>query len=57
MSNFKKGQAVTASTTRGPARAGTYVATHQSTKGEWAEIKPVDGGPNFRTRPSLVKPA
>jgi len=57
MSNFKKGQAVTASTTRGPARAGTFVTTHQSTKGEWAEIKPADGGPNFRTRPSLVKPA
>ena len=57
MSTYKKGQAVTAATIRGAKRAGTYVATHNSTKGDWIEVKPADGGPNFRTRPSLVTPA
>lgn len=55
--SFKKNQSVIASTIRGAERAGTYVATHSTTKGDWIEIKPADGGPNFRTRPSLVTPA
>ena len=54
---FKKGQAVSASTIRGAARAGTFVATHPTSKGDWIEVKPADGTPNFRTRPALVKPA
>lgn len=55
--SFKKNKAVKASTIRGAERAGTFVAMHSSTKGDWAEIKPADGKPNFKTRPSLVKPA
>jgi len=55
--SFKKNQQVIAATVRGVERAGTFVALHSSNKGDWAEIKPTDGKPNFKTRPSLVKPA
>jgi hypothetical protein len=55
--SFKKNQPVLASTIRGVARAGTFISLHSTTKGDWAEIKPADGTPNFKTRPSLVKPA
>lgn len=57
MSDLKKGQAVTASTIRGQARSGTYVATHPTPKGDWIEVAPADGSANFKTRPALVKPA
>jgi hypothetical protein len=54
---FTKNQPVLASTIRGAERTGTFVSMHSTTKGDWAEIKPADGTPNFKTRPSLVKPA
>jgi hypothetical protein len=54
MSDFKKGQKVKATPVRGKEREGTFVATHATTKGDWFEIKPADGGKNFKTRPSLV---
>lgn len=55
--SFKKNQLLQAKTIRGVERNGTYVATHPSKKGDWIEVKPLDGGATFRTRPSLVKPA
>lgn len=53
---LKKGQSVIASTPRGAPREATYVATHSALRGDWIEVKPKDGTPNFRTRPGLVKP-
>ncbi|WP_306393427.1 hypothetical protein [Telluria beijingensis] len=55
--SFKKNQPVVATTIRGVERSGTFVTTHATTKGDWVEIKPTDGKPNFKTRPSLVRPA
>jgi len=55
--SFTKNQFVLASTIRGVERAGKFVSLHSTTKGDWAEIKPADGTPIFKTRPSLVKPA
>lgn len=58
MSNsFKKGQKVIATPVRGTATAGTFVALHGTTKGDWAEIKPDNGSKNFKTRPSMVTAA
>lgn len=54
MSNFKKGQKVTATPVRGKPTEGTFVGIHPGTKGDWAEIKPADGSKNFKTRPSMV---
>jgi len=53
--SFKKNQPVVATTIRGVERAGTVVTTHSTTKGDWIEIKPADGKPNFKTRPALVR--
>ena len=55
--SFKKNQPVVATTIRGVERTGTFVAIHATSKGDWVEIKPTSGQPNFKTRPSLVRPA
>lgn len=54
MANFAKNQKVNAATVRGASKPGAYVATHPTSKGDWLEIKPDDGGKNFKTRPALV---
>ena len=57
MATYKKNQAVNASTVRGTAKPGTFVAAHSSVKGDWLEIKPNDGSPNYKTRAAKVSAA
>ncbi len=56
---IKIGARVSALTTtsKGEYRAGKMVKRHATPKGDWLEIKPDDGGKNFKTRESCVIPA
>ena len=51
---MKVGTKVIASTIRGNSRPGSFVKTWHTAKGDWLEIKPDDGGKNYKTRPALV---
>ncbi len=52
---MKKGTKVTARTVRSNIeRDGKVAEVHPSNTGDWIEIKPDDGGKNFKTRRSLV---
>lgn len=57
MERIKIGAAVVASTTTSNhgAKFGKLVKRHKTEKGDWLEIKPTDGGKNFKTRQTFVK--
>ena len=59
MSDFKKGQKVTARTMRGTRNVkGTISSVTKAHNGEWIEITPDDKNEkSFRTRPACVTPA
>lgn len=59
MEHIKTGAQVKAATTTGAKgfAPGKLVKRHKTPKGDWLEIKPADGSPNFKTRPSHVQPA
>ena len=59
MSDFKKGQKVTARTMRGRRNVqGPICSVTKAPNGEWIEITPDDKNEkSFRTRPACVTPA